>query len=529
MFFEGIDQRIPFTMTAMHKGVMYLNQYNIKSLMKLSKVKKFCDGTLVKIQENLIDMLSKNKLEEHQSPSSNKDKPEPSHSPETQVSDSNSSSPDLIRFDNTLPLTERQLVKSLRKASIEGYYEENVDHREQTNKLVQATMDSLDKTAIDRVNLLNALNGVTDTLKAVQDVIKDDPALNKKVIEAIEAYTRNSSALTKLLSLVKNFDFQGLKSLVKSLKVVALRQDEHLASWANSSNSLAWNLGPRIIAVERGENDTHADTDEPPSHTKGEHVAMEDDKAEEGKAISTDDQPEVQTKLVPASKELCPDLDAPILVPYDINGKNFQLTKEQIQTHMDKEEQIKKAAEKAKLFEMTKTEVIKDAEHQVLKREYSQKAKSAIELRKKRLKKILEELGIQSALPAPVPKQAPFKSSRRKRKHMELEPEIKVPRLECNRSLPEGVPFVNNMVIKEPKYVIFFTNVFGDQAFQRWNDTHKVRVDSLVSYLVMASMIKTQENGRFSLKLRKLIAEHPDQEKLKSKRLKLEALGYKLD
>ncbi|GJT43385.1 hypothetical protein Tco_0952100 [Tanacetum coccineum] len=62
MFFEGIDQRIPFTMTAMHKGVVYLNQYNIKSLMKLSEVKKFNDGTLVKIQENLIDMMSKNKL-----------------------------------------------------------------------------------------------------------------------------------------------------------------------------------------------------------------------------------------------------------------------------------------------------------------------------------------------------------------------------------------------------------------------------------------------------------------------------------
>ncbi|GKB75465.1 retrotransposon protein, putative, ty1-copia subclass [Tanacetum coccineum] len=49
-------------MTATHKGVVFLNQYNIKSLMKLSEVKKFCDGTLVKIQENLIDMLTKNKL-----------------------------------------------------------------------------------------------------------------------------------------------------------------------------------------------------------------------------------------------------------------------------------------------------------------------------------------------------------------------------------------------------------------------------------------------------------------------------------
>nr|GEX68217.1 hypothetical protein [Tanacetum cinerariifolium] len=62
MLFEGIDQRIPFIMTATHKGVVYLNQYNIKSPMKLSEVKKFSDGTLVKIQENLIDMLSKNKL-----------------------------------------------------------------------------------------------------------------------------------------------------------------------------------------------------------------------------------------------------------------------------------------------------------------------------------------------------------------------------------------------------------------------------------------------------------------------------------
>ncbi|GJT02890.1 hypothetical protein Tco_0824059 [Tanacetum coccineum] len=198
----------------------------------------------------------------------------------------------------------------------------------------------------------------------------------------------------------------------------------------------------------------------------------------EGKAIVTDDQPEDQRKLVPASKEVRPDLDAPILVPYEINGKNFQLTNEQIQAPLDKEEKIKKAAEEAKMFEMTKTEVIKvvpeeakkiglypkkiisakagekfkkaqDAEHQVLKREHSQKAKRAIELRMKSLLKM--------------------------------------------------------------------------------NDIHKFGVYSLVSYLVMASMVKNQENSMFGLKLRKLIAEHPDQEKLQSKKVKLEALGYKLD
>ncbi|GJY51435.1 hypothetical protein Tco_0442282 [Tanacetum coccineum] len=125
--------------------------------------------------------------------------------------------------------------------------------------------------------------------------------------------------------------------------------------------------------------------------------------------------------------------------------------------------------------------------------------------RYERLKKIPEELRIQSALPAHVP------------------------RLECNRSLPEGVPFVNNMVIEEPEYGIFFTDVFGNQAFQRWDDIHKVGMDSLVSYLVMASIVKTEENARFSLKLRKLTDDHPNQEKLKSKKVKLKALGYHVE
>ncbi|GJX69079.1 hypothetical protein Tco_0304806 [Tanacetum coccineum] len=57
MFFEGIDQRIPFTMFGTHKGVVYLNQHNIKSFMKLSEVNKFCNGTLIKIHENLVDMV----------------------------------------------------------------------------------------------------------------------------------------------------------------------------------------------------------------------------------------------------------------------------------------------------------------------------------------------------------------------------------------------------------------------------------------------------------------------------------------
>ncbi|GJW98177.1 hypothetical protein Tco_0179985 [Tanacetum coccineum] len=106
--------------------------------------------------------------------------------------------------------------------------------------------------------------------------------------------------------------------------------------------------------------------------------------------------------------------------------------------------------------------------------------------RYERLKKIPNELLIQSTLPAPTPKQASSELSGRKRKRMELEPEIRIPSLECNMSLPEGVPFVNNMVIEEPGYGMFFIDVFGDEAFQRMCDINKVGVETLLIYLVMA-------------------------------------------
>ncbi|GKF14338.1 hypothetical protein Tco_0055800, partial [Tanacetum coccineum] len=53
-------------------------------------------------------------VEEVGTPPPKQDQPEPSH---VQESTSNSSSLDLKRFDNTLPLTERQLIKYLRKMS----------------------------------------------------------------------------------------------------------------------------------------------------------------------------------------------------------------------------------------------------------------------------------------------------------------------------------------------------------------------------------------------------------------------------
>nr|GEV77697.1 hypothetical protein [Tanacetum cinerariifolium] len=149
-----------------------------------------------------------------------------------------------------------------------------------------------------------------------------------------------------------------------------------------------------------------------------------------GKGITTDEIKEPIMKLVPTSREVRQDPDEPIRVPYEIHGKIYQLTNDEIQAHLDKEENIKKAVEEAKRLEMTKSELIKVV--------HEKASKAGID------PKILE---------------------RRKRTRMKLEPEICIPALECNMILPEGMPFVNNMVIEELEYGMFFTDVFGDEAF----------------------------------------------------------------
>ncbi|GJW20360.1 hypothetical protein Tco_0030982 [Tanacetum coccineum] len=61
-YFLGIDHKIPYTTTGTEKGVVYLNKYNVKSIMQRNEVHKFYDGTLLKVQDNLLKKLKENKL-----------------------------------------------------------------------------------------------------------------------------------------------------------------------------------------------------------------------------------------------------------------------------------------------------------------------------------------------------------------------------------------------------------------------------------------------------------------------------------
>ncbi|GJV22783.1 hypothetical protein Tco_1375478 [Tanacetum coccineum] len=150
---------------------------------------------------------------EVRTPSPGPTQPNPSH---VQESTSDSSSPDLEKFDNTLPLTKRQLIKYLRKASIDQYYDENIAHRDQTNKLVKASMSFLDRSSTTISDLYKGLNVITELLKNINTAIKDDPATNQKINEATETFAKISSNITEM----------------------------------KSSTNMDWNLGSRIFGVE---------------------------------------------------------------------------------------------------------------------------------------------------------------------------------------------------------------------------------------------------------------------------------------
>nr|GEY13139.1 hypothetical protein [Tanacetum cinerariifolium] len=123
--------------------------------------------------------------------------PEPSY---IQESASDSYSPDLKRFDNTLPLTERQLIKYLRKMS-----------RVLFNRIAEK------QKQLSISDLYKGLNVITELLKDINNAIKDDPATNKKINEAIKTFAKISAQTVEILSLVKTFDFSTLRSTMKDL------------------------------------------------------------------------------------------------------------------------------------------------------------------------------------------------------------------------------------------------------------------------------------------------------------------------
>nr|GEY22060.1 retrovirus-related Pol polyprotein from transposon TNT 1-94 [Tanacetum cinerariifolium] len=374
-------------------------------------------------------------------------------------------SPDLKKFDNILPLTERQLVKYLRKFFRVLFNKENIDQSEKNDKVIDAAMNSLTKNNIAKGDLLNVLNGVTNALKAIQDDVKEEHVLNKKVLEAIEACTKNSTQLTKLLTVIKNFDFQGLMSLVESLQATALTQLIYQSFKGQSSAPLS-SVPQKTLAITEG----------PLNVRGGEYTSLFGQRGKIKKAAK-------EAKMFEITK-------TEVIKVFQEEAKKIGLD---LKKFISANQYMWTMSNRLKLEPITDVKIHPNTKPKVLT-VYINNDKRNFEVHNPfKFKEFgitdLDELGpiIEKKKNSIV--KGLMKSGKRKRKHMELEPEIKVLGLKCNRSLPDGVPFVNNMVIEEREYV-----------------------SSSLTCLV----IKPSKDGMIFT--RKLIAEHSDQENLQSKK-----------
>nr|GEU50932.1 hypothetical protein [Tanacetum cinerariifolium] len=372
----------------------------------------------------------------------------------------------------------------------------DIDSLNQTDKLVEASMSSLKKSSTTINDLYKGLKVITQLLKDITNYVKDDPAINKKIEEASETLTKISTQTIEILSSVRSFDFFTFQSTSQYSSA--------------PSNSVAPTFAlTNIPANVEGENTTHTTAKEHHSHTKGETNANIQEKPKEPKQstdaniefISSSTHPPSITQTQPI-KIIHPEPSVP-----QRKGKSKKLgihPKEAITT---------KAGE---LFKKAQ-----DAEHEVLKRQHT----------KKQIKtKIITDIKIH---PKTKPVVITVYRGTDGRNFDVYKPFVfgafGISELD---ELKEIIPKKKNASVKDLMNSlngIFFIDEFGDQAFQRWSDIDKVGMEALVSYLVAASMVKSPENTRFNMKLMKLIVEHPGQEKLKSKKVKLEALGYNMD
>nr|GEX21176.1 hypothetical protein [Tanacetum cinerariifolium] len=108
-----------------------------------------------------------------------------------------------------------------------------------------------------------------------------------------------------------------------------------------------------IIDITSPEQSNPKDQLGSPSHT------TPNDNKGKGKARDTNESP---CKLVPTSKGVRQDLDNPMLIPYEINKVMYHLTNEQIQAHIEKEEQIERVTQEVKVITPRKPELNKVVE-----------------------------------------------------------------------------------------------------------------------------------------------------------------------
>ncbi|GJW63188.1 hypothetical protein Tco_0115072 [Tanacetum coccineum] len=242
------------------------------------------------------------------------------------------------------------------------------------------------------LKLLTKLEGFQSTLNtlstqcaSISKSLKEDPEFNQRLLQAAEGYIQNSSRLTEISNSLQTINFPSLYQRISNIENTQLTMQSDISSIKRMVTEMLQNLEKQVIVWQK-----------PPSYTEGEPMQIvTTTKKPEDEASETpmEQEPERPTRAVPIStvkpitrpnpkvaliesssrplltdtilKNLIP--QPTVQVPYDIHGKIYQLTNDEIQAHLDKEEDIKKKAEEARLLVMTKSKIIKVVHEEVEK------------------------------------------------------------------------------------------------------------------------------------------------------------------
>ncbi|GKB06764.1 hypothetical protein Tco_0834997 [Tanacetum coccineum] len=239
------------------------------------------------------------------------------------------------------------------KAYIDQYYDENIAHRYQTDKLVEASMSSLNRRSTTISDLYKGLDFITQLLKDINTAVKDDLATNQKINEATETFAKISSNITE------QEESSTIWMKKDTFEIKSMMNEMYAAFRGQSSSAPSSSITPTFALTDiqanvKGENANTTATKEPPSHTEGEteepklaipissipstkipptqaqpitsiiihpESSQATPKIDKGKGIATESNDDPSKKLVKASSIVRPDLDEPVRVEFMTNGK----------------------------------------------------------------------------------------------------------------------------------------------------------------------------------------------------------------
>ncbi|GJR12808.1 retrovirus-related pol polyprotein from transposon TNT 1-94 [Tanacetum coccineum] len=320
-------------------------------------------------------------LTQQGSPESSKAK-ESDNSPDASNSESSSSCSETFKpFDNYVPVTERVLHEEAiasyadLKWSIKDFHATTFQKYKNTNVALKNYQKIITQFKFDHVE---GLKRILTNLQEVQNVVKEDPALNKKVFEAAEAYTKNSTNLIELFTLVKNFHFLGFKTNVDSLQaVVTAKIESDFASLKTHTADIKAMMTEMFCAF-KGQSFFAPSSSVPeptlaltrvPTNVGGEFITHYNYQSFYSNIPKHQSPEEGVTELL--TRLITKDGGSSHTTPKDNKGKDIardtddsprKIVKALKEAYLKKEEQMQKAAQETRLIALSKPELIKMVE-----------------------------------------------------------------------------------------------------------------------------------------------------------------------